>query len=110
MRGILQVRDLAMAPLPEATRRYSQQASKRLLKNPRDLSGLFVRATVMASLGRHEEAIRALDALGQLSPHYPGLWRFKARLHRDVGNDRLADSCIETAEREEASEGILDPG
>lgn len=82
---------------------YAQECFRRLRGNPRDPDALFTQAAVLASIGRSVEAIASLDMLTGIAPHYPGLWRFKARLYRDAGDLGMEVLCSETAEREETT-------
>jgi len=83
----------------EVGEEYARDAIARLERNPRDADGLFVLATVLAASGRRSEAIRTLTMLGRVAPYYPGLWRLKARLYREAGDERMAALCTETDAR-----------
>ena len=88
----------ALSPTAET---YARACALRLREDPRDPDALFARAAILASLGRRAEALVTLDRLARLAPTYPGLWRFKARLFRDLGDPRMADLCLEAARRED---------
>jgi len=78
---------------------YAKDAFDRLERDPRDPDGLFVLAAVLALSGRIPEAIQTLTILGKFAPRYPGLWRFKSRLYREVGDERMAALCMEADRR-----------
>ncbi len=78
---------------------YARDVIARLERNPRDADGLFVLATVLAASGRRSEAIRTLTILGKVAPYNPGLWRLKARLCREAGDERMAALCMEADAR-----------
>ncbi len=80
--------------LPAPARRYMEACARGLAESPPTPDALFVRAVILAVLGRRAEAIVTLDALAKLAPAYPGLWRFKARLYRDMGDRKMADLCL----------------
>lgn len=87
--------------LPPSASVYAKACAERLRRNPRDPDGLFARAAIHAASGRRAEAIVILDELAKIAPGYPGLWRFKARLYQEVGDERRAALCVATADREE---------
>ena len=86
--------------MPIATTPYARLSARRLAEDPRDPDALFVQAAVLAAVGRRPEAIAILDELTRVAPDYPGLWRFKARLYRDLGDERMERLCLATAQRE----------
>lgn len=81
---------------------YLRECAARLHRNMRDPDALFVLAAHFASRGNAQGGVATLNLLTAYSPHHPGLWRFKARLHRELGNHRLEALCLVAAEREEA--------
>lgn len=81
---------------------YGKECARRLRRNPRDPDALFAQAAVLRFTGRHTAAISNLEMLARAAPHYPGLWRFKARLHREVGDSRMETLCLKAALREES--------
>jgi len=69
--------------------------SDRLRADPKDPDALFACAAYLAAGHRMTEAIESLDNLSEIAPEYPGLWRFKARLFREMGETELASMCWE---------------
>jgi len=78
---------------------YARDAFARLERDPRDADGLFVLAVVLAVSGRRAEAIQTLTILGKVAPYYPGLWRLKSRMYREVGDAKMAALCLDAAKR-----------
>src|SRR3989304_1415287 len=78
---------------------HARDAFARLERDPRDADGLFVFAIVLAVSGRRPEALRTLTILGKVAPRYPGLWQLKARLYREVGDEKRAALCAAAAKR-----------
>ncbi len=76
--------------------RYAEEAFRRLARDPRDADALFALAAILGSSGLRPEAIQTLTVLAEVSPFYPGLWRFKARLYREVGDELMAARCMES--------------
>ncbi len=72
---------------------YVRAAAERIRRNPRDPDALFARAAFFATNGKFREAVDSLNLLTLVRPDYPGLWRFKARLFAEVGDDVLARLC-----------------
>ncbi len=89
--------------VPASEGGYAQECFRRLRRNPRDPDALFARAAILASIDRRMEAIASLDLLTEIAPHYPGLWRFKARLYRDAGDRAMEALCSAAADREDAT-------
>ena len=89
--------------LSKAATTYARECVTRLRRDPKDPDGLFAQAAILAALGRRAEALASLDFLAQAAPRYPGLWRFKARLYRDVGDPRMEALCRKAADREESA-------
>lgn len=81
---------------------YAQTCAERLRRNPRDPDALFARAAFHAASGREAKAITILDDLSKIAPDYPGLWRFKARLYAESGDDEMAARCVMAADRQDA--------
>ena len=78
---------------------YVGACARRLERNPRDPDALFARAAILATLGQHKDALHSLELLASVVPHYPAVWRLKARLYKDIGDARTAALCIRAAER-----------
>ncbi len=81
---------------------YLVECGRRIRENLRDADALFAAAAILGALGLWADAIVFLDALGKVNPRYPGLWRFKARLYRELGDGRMERLCLEAAKREGA--------
>jgi predicted Zn-dependent protease len=82
---------------------YAKESARRLRVNPVDPDALFFSAALLAAKGRFGGAIQLLDKLGKIYPEYPGLWRFKARLYREVGDAKKERLCLAAAERQDAA-------
>jgi hypothetical protein len=78
---------------------YARDAFARLERDPRDADGLFVLAVILGVSGRRPEAIQTLTILGKVAPHYPGLWRLKMRMYREVGDEKMAALCLDADKR-----------
>jgi len=76
---------------------YARAAEQRLRLDRRDPDALFARAAFLARGGNLEAAALTLNRLCEIDPDYPGLWRFLARLYREIGDDRLRDLCLARA-------------
>jgi len=72
--------------------------SKRLSTDPKDPDALFACAAYLASWHKMTEAVELLEELTEVSPKYPGLWRFKARLFKEMGRTKEASECREKGE------------
>ena len=79
---------------------YRTAAAERLRVDPKDPDAQFARAAFLAAERKLGEAVESLNVLARVAPGYPGLWRFKARLYAEVGEEKLARLC---AERGQAS-------
>lgn len=80
---------------------YAEETVRRLRVNPQDPDALFASAAIVAARGQFGRAIQLLDTLALVAPRYPGLWRFKARLYREVGDRRMEGLCLVAARRED---------
>lgn len=66
----------------------------RLKADPKDPDALFAYAAYLASWHRTREAMITVQVLFKICPDYPGLWRFKARLFREMGDAERAAQCL----------------
>jgi tetratricopeptide (TPR) repeat protein len=73
------------------------QLDARLKTNPQDAQAKFKRATVLARLGRDDEAIEALQALTQEYPELPEPYNNLAALYAKRGQYDNARATLETA-------------
>ncbi|CAB3783549.1 hypothetical protein LMG28138_01662 [Pararobbsia alpina] len=73
------------------------QLDARLKTNPQDAQAKFKRATVLARLGRDDEAIEALQALIQEYPELPEPYNNLAALYAKRGQYDNARATLETA-------------
>jgi Flp pilus assembly protein TadD len=73
------------------------QLDTRLKTNPQDAQAKFKRATVLARLGRDDEAIEALQALTQEYPELPEPYNNLAALYAKRGQYDSARATLETA-------------
>ncbi|HEV8595041.1 MAG TPA: hypothetical protein VGR51_05880 [Thermoplasmata archaeon] len=76
---------------------YADEAFRRLERDARDADALFALAAILGSQGLRPEAIQVLTFLAEVDPRYPGLWRFKARLFREVGDELMAARCMQNS-------------
>ncbi len=67
--------------------------------DPTDPDALFARAAFLAVADNFKEAVESLNELAKVAPEYPGLWRFKARLYAEIGEERLARLCAMRGEQ-----------
>lgn len=71
---------------------------QRLLANANDVDALFVLAALRAQEGYLEEGLKILDHVLRIDPRYPGVWRFKAKLHGMQGETAAEQSARARAE------------
>jgi len=92
-----------MRPVRSATLAspYAKETVRRLRINPEDPDALFASAAIVAARSQFGRGIQLLDTLALVAPHYPGLWRFKARLYREVGDRQKEGLCLVAARRED---------
>ncbi len=82
------------------------QLDARLKTNPQDAQAKFKRATVLARLGRDDEAISALQALTQEYPELPEPYNNLAALYAKRGQYDSARATLETAVAANPSFGL----
>ena len=82
------------------------QLDARLKTNPQDAQAKFKRATVLARLGRDDEAIEALQALTQEYPELPEPYNNLAALYAKRGQYDNARATLETAVAANPSFGL----
>ncbi|MGI4985555.1 MAG: tetratricopeptide repeat protein [Janthinobacterium lividum] len=70
---------------------------KRIAANPRDVQARFKRATVLARMGRDDEAIQAFTDITQTSPELPEPYNNLAALYAKHGQYQQARAALETA-------------
>lgn len=72
------------------SRRMSEEAKalwllgvcqRRLKENPNDVDALFCKGVALAKMGKFKESIVYLNKVTLLSPKYPGIDLFKARVY-----------------------------
>jgi tetratricopeptide (TPR) repeat protein len=95
----------ALGTEADSVLRYVNACARRLEKDPKDADALFTRAVILATMGQHRDALASLEVLAKVAPHYPAVWRLKARLYKEVGDLRTAELCVRAAERFE-EEGL----
>ncbi|PLZ02710.1 hypothetical protein CY652_09260 [Burkholderia sp. WAC0059] len=78
----------------------------RIASNPRDVQARFKRATVLARLGRDNEAITAFTELTQLYPELPEPYNNLAALYAKQGRYDDARVALETAVKANPSYGL----
>lgn len=54
---------------------------RRLKENPKDVDALFCKGVALAKMGKYKESIIYLNRVTLLSPKYPGIDLFKARVY-----------------------------
>ena len=72
-------------------------ARRRLEANAADADALLVIAMWYSLLGEPATSLRFLNLLTQIRPEYPGVWRLKAQVYRELGREDMAARCEETA-------------
>ena len=82
------------------TRIWQRQCRRRLQENPLDLDALFAKAAWLATSGEYEKCIETLETITKRDPFYPGIWVFKAKIFRQLGNEKMARLCQERAEEQ----------
>ncbi|MCY0387958.1 tetratricopeptide repeat protein [Robbsia sp. Bb-Pol-6] len=70
---------------------------KRVAANPRDVQARFKRATVLARMGRDDEAIQAFTDITQTTPELPEPYNNLAALYAKRGQYQQARAVLETA-------------
>ena len=89
----------ARPPRPEVADVYVEEARKRLKDGNTDTDAMFTLAAWHAVHGEHQKSLAILHRLTQLDPSYPGVWRFKASVYRELGDEKMAWLCEETSRR-----------
>ena len=74
---------------------YLKETLDRLKRDPEDIDALFVFGAWLATKERYEEAVEVLHEITKREPNYPGVWFFKAVVYKRMGNDRMAQLCME---------------
>ena len=87
-------------PRAEVADVYVEEARKRLKDGKTDTDALFTLAAWHAVHGEHAKSLAILHRLTQLDPAYPGVWRFKAAVYREIGDEKMAWLCDEAAKRQ----------
>lgn len=54
---------------------------RRLKDNPKDVDALFCKGVALAKMGKFKESIMFLNKVTLISPKYPGIDLFKARVY-----------------------------
>jgi hypothetical protein len=54
---------------------------RRLKENPKDVDALFCKGVALAKMGKFKESIIFLNKVTLISPKYPGIDLFKARVY-----------------------------
>lgn len=78
---------------------YVNECARRLERNPKDADALFARAAILATMGQPKDALHSLEVLAKVAPEYPAVWRLKARLYKEIGDESTAALCVQAAER-----------
>jgi len=81
--------DVQIMPTP-ADREVVQAAHRRLLQDPGDDDALFAVAAWYEIVGDLVQALDLLNGLVSRKPDYPGVWWLRARVLRDLGQERDA--------------------
>ena len=89
---------------PDVASDYVEEARRRLKEGKTDTDALFTLAAWHAVNRENRKSIAILHRLTQLDPAYPGVWRFKASVYRELGDEKMAWLCEATAERQLARE------
>src|SRR2546425_12992855 len=90
---------------PEVATVYVEEARKRLKEGKTDTDALFTLAAWHAVHGENQKSLALLHRLTQLEPTYPGVWRFKASLYRELGGEEMAGLCGEGPARQQKRGG-----
>ncbi|MFQ5884894.1 MAG: hypothetical protein ACE5IO_07320 [Thermoplasmata archaeon] len=65
-----------------------------------DLDALFAKAAWLAKVKEYEKCVECLDIITKADPFYPGVWMLKAKMHSQLGNERMARLCQERGEEQ----------
>jgi tetratricopeptide (TPR) repeat protein len=79
---------------------WQRQCRRRLQENPHDLDALFAKAAWLAKTQEFEKRIETLETITKRDPFYPGIWMLKAKIYRQLGNEKMARLCLERAEEQ----------
>ena len=85
---------------PDVANEYVEEARRRLKAGKTDTDALFTLAAWHAVHGEHPKSLAILHRLTQLDPAYPGVWRFKAAVYRELGDEKMAWLCEEASRRQ----------
>jgi Tfp pilus assembly protein PilF len=90
---------------PDIAEVYVEEARKRLKDGQEDTDAMFTLAAWHAVHGEHAKSLAILHRLTQLDPLYPGVWRFKASVYREMGEEKMAWLCEKASDRQNEREG-----
>lgn len=90
---------------PDVATVYVEEARKRLREGKTDTDAMFTLAAWLAVHGEHRKSLAILHRLTQLEPSYPGVWRFKAAVYRELGDEKMAWLCEEASKKQLEREG-----
>ncbi len=85
---------------PDLASEYVEEARRRLKEGKTDTDAMFTLAAWHAVRGEHRKSLAILHRLTQLDPGYPGVWRFKAAVYREMGDEKMAWLCVEASRRQ----------
>ncbi|UCD91919.1 MAG: hypothetical protein JSV43_06705 [Methanobacteriota archaeon] len=69
---------------------------RRLKENPKDVDALFCKGVALAKMGKYKESIIYLNRVTLLSPKYPGIDLFKARVYEAL--EQKVSSILDSGE------------
>ncbi len=72
---------------------------EQLAADAGNLDALFAKAAFLALRQEYDEAARLLNDLTRLDPTYPGAWHLKAKVYQLMGDPRMAELCLRSAQR-----------
>ena len=79
---------------------WRRQCRERLQDDPQDLDALFAGAAWFARNEEFEKSIETLDIITKRDPFYPGVWMLKAKIYKQLDNEKMARLCLDRAEEQ----------
>ena len=91
-----------------ATTNGERERRSRLVQlvseDPMDPDAAFFFAAWLSENGSKREALDTLHKVTNKHPDYPGIWRFKAAIYEEIGDEMMAALCRARAEEVAARE------
>jgi hypothetical protein len=101
MEGVLDLLD-DLEEIEEEVRTRRERLIELVGEEPDNADAMFYFAVWLADNDSTREALELLHKVTRADPLYPGVWRFKATLFTELGEEKMAKLCLSRAEVREA--------